>query len=74
MTLRVSEAVSVLAQYRYEDYDLDDDFRREGLGPFLAGSNINGSGGVTPSTDIFLGNDVRSYQAHVLQLVARIRF
>ncbi len=74
LTLRLGERVSLVAQYRYEDFDLDDDFRRQGLGPFLAGSNVNGSGAITPSTDIFLANDVRSYQAHVLRLLARLRF
>ena len=74
LTLRVNDDISVAAQYRYEDWNLDDDFRRQGLGPFLADSNVNGSGGVTASTDVLLANDVEGYEAHMFRLITRIRF
>jgi hypothetical protein len=74
LIFHLSERVSLEAQYRYEDYDLDDDFRRQDLGPFLAGSNVNGDGAITPSTDVFLADELDDYQAHVLWLIARLRF
>jgi MtrB/PioB family decaheme-associated outer membrane protein len=74
LDLRLSETTSILAEYRYERFDLDDDYFRQNLGPFLGSSNINGSGGITPSTDVFLADTVEDYGAHALRLVARIRF
>ncbi|NNL68295.1 MAG: MtrB/PioB family decaheme-associated outer membrane protein [Myxococcales bacterium] len=74
LALHANEAVTLELQYRFEDYDLDGGFRRQGLGPFLPGSNVNGSGGVTPSTDVFLADSIGDYRANVLRLIARVRF
>lgn len=69
----VNERLSLVAQYRYEDLNLSD-FRRQGLGPFLASSNVNGSGAAAASVDVFLANELRSYRAQLLRLMARVRF
>ena len=74
LDFHLSEELSLLTQYRLEDFDLDGDFRRQNLGPFLAGSNLNGSGVVTPSTDIFLANEIGDYRAHIFRVIARLRF
>lgn len=76
LTFRLTEELSLLTQYRFEAFDLDDDDRRQGLGPFIPGSNVNGDGniGLIDSTDIFLANDVEDYQAHIFRLIARLRF
>ena len=42
--------------------------------PFMASSNVNGSGAVSPSTDVFLGDRVDDYVAHVIALSLIYRF
>ena len=68
-----NQPVSFAVQYRYEILSLDDDFHRQDLGFFLGGSNVNGSGGITPSTDVFLENGLTDYHVHVFRLLAKIR-
>ena len=41
---------------------------------FLAGSDVDGSGAVSPSLDVFLQDFVSDYTAHVLGVSAVIRF
>ncbi len=74
LRLRVSERLSLQLGYYFENYDLKDDFRRQDLGPFLPGSNVNGSGVVTPSTDVFLADTLDDYRVHVMWLMARLEF
>ena len=74
LTFRLTDNVSLLGQYRFEAFDLDDDFRRQELGPFLAGSNVDGDGTITDSTDIFLANEVEDYQVHLFRVIARLQF
>jgi len=59
--------------YTYERFDLRD-FKTDDLQPFMPYSNINASGVMTPSTDIFLGNRVGDYAAHIMMLSATYRF
>jgi len=59
--------------YAYERFDLTD-FKTDDLQPFMPMSNINASGVVSPSTDIFLGNRVGDYDAHIMMLSATYRF
>jgi hypothetical protein len=46
------------------------DYRVDGLNPFMPGSNVNGSGVVSPSLDVFLGDRIGDYAAHIFALSA----
>jgi MtrB/PioB family decaheme-associated outer membrane protein len=59
--------------YAYERFDYTN-FTIEDLQPFMPYSNVNGSGVVSPSTDIFLGNQVRDYGAHTMMFTATYGF
>ncbi len=64
---------TVKLQYRYENFRLVN-FKTDNLEPFMASSNVNGSGTVSPSTDVFLGNRVDDYAAHIISLSGVYRF
>ncbi len=63
----VTDHLTVQGAYRFERFDLDD-FRHDDLDPFEPLSNISGSGVVSPSRDVFLGNRVEDYDAHIFAL------
>ncbi len=57
-----TESVTLQAGYRYEDYDIDD-FRDDQIPAAL-----------TDGTNLYLGDVIRDYQAHILAMSAVIRF
>jgi hypothetical protein len=57
--LRVNDRLKLRAQYRYEDFEIRD-FRTDDLGPFRGGN------------DIYLGNSIDDYEAHVFVLSAAL--
>ena len=65
--------LTVKAEYRFEHFNLSN-FKTDGLEPFMANSNVNGSGTVSPSLDVFLGDRVDDYVAHVIALSLIYRF
>ena len=65
--------LTVKAEYRFEHFNLAN-FKTDGLEPFMANSNVNGSGTVSPSLDVFLGDRVDDYVAHVIALSLIYRF
>ena len=74
-TLRyhVSENVTLEGMYAFEKLSLQD-YRVDGLNPFMPGSNVNGSGVVSPSLDVFLGDRIGDYAAHIFALSAVYRW
>lgn len=52
-SLRVSDRLKLRAQYRFEDFEVED-FRTDDLGPFRGGN------------DIYLGDSIDDYRAHIL--------
>lgn len=65
--LGLREDLSLRSSYRFEAFEYDS-FATEALQPFMPGSNVNGSGVVSPSTDLFLGDRLGDYRAHIFQL------
>jgi MtrB/PioB family decaheme-associated outer membrane protein len=65
--------LTVKAEYRFEHFNLSN-FKTDGLNPFMANSNVTGSGVVSPSLDVFLGDRVDDYVAHVFALSLIYRF
>jgi len=65
--------LTVKAEYRFEHFNLSN-FKTDGLEPFMASSNVNASGVVSASTDVFLGDRVNDYVAHVIALSLIYRF
>ena len=65
--------LTVKAEYRFEHFNLAN-FKTDGLDPFMASSNVNGSGTVSPSLDVFLGDRADDYVAHVIALSLIYRF
>jgi MtrB/PioB family decaheme-associated outer membrane protein len=61
---RVSEPLELRARYAFEDWS-HDDFRYDGLRP--------SSPAISPN-DVFLGDEVADYQAHIVSLSAIFRF
>lgn len=59
--------------YSYERFNFGN-FTINNLRPFMPDSNNNGSGVISPSTDIFLGNRIGNYNAHLMMLSASYRF
>jgi hypothetical protein len=59
--------------YAFEKLSLSD-YRVDGLDPYMPGSNVNGSGVVSPSLDVFLGDRWGDYKAHIFALSAIYRF
>lgn len=73
LSYRLLERVTLTGEYRWELFDLQN-FKTESLNPFMPDSNVNGSGVVSPSTDVFLGDRVEDYSAHVFALSISYRF
>lgn len=69
----VDEHLTLEGMYAFEKLSLSD-YRVGGLDPFMPGSNVNGSGVVSPSLDVFLGNRLGDYAAHIFALSAVYRF
>jgi len=69
----VGEHLTLEGMYAFQKLSLQD-FRVDGLDPFEPGSNVNGSGVVSPSLDVFLGDRLGDYDAHIFALSAIYRF
>jgi hypothetical protein len=69
----VNEKLTVKGAYVFEKFDLTD-FKTDDLDPFEPDSNVNGSGVVSPSRDVFLGARIEDYKAHVFALSLIYRF
>ena len=54
--------LTVKAEYRFEHFNLAN-FKTDGLDPFMASSNVNAAGTVSPSLDVFLGNWMPSMES-----------
>ncbi|HEU5393922.1 MAG TPA: MtrB/PioB family outer membrane beta-barrel protein, partial [Candidatus Methylomirabilis sp.] len=63
----IQKNLTVKAEYRFEHFNLAN-FKTDGLEPFMPVSNVNGSGVVSPSLDVFLGDRVDDYVVHVIAL------
>lgn len=71
--LRLDEHWTLVGGYRYEKLDIKN-FKLDDLDPFEPNSNVNGSGVVSPSTDLFLGHAVEDYSAHIFMLSVQLEF
>ncbi len=60
-------------EYRFEVF-LQDNFKTDGLDPFMPFSNVNGSGTISPSNDVFLGDRQQDFHAHIFALSLIYRF
>jgi hypothetical protein len=69
----VNESLTLRGGYRFERFDLTD-FRIDDLDPFEEFSNVSGSGVVSPSRDVFLGQRIDDYEAHIFVLSMIYRF
>jgi MtrB/PioB family decaheme-associated outer membrane protein len=69
----VNENLTFEGMYAFEKLSLQD-YRVDGLNPFMPNSNLNGSGVVSPSLDVFLGDRLGDYSAHIFALSAIYRF
>ncbi len=69
----IQKNLTVKAEYRFERLNLSN-FKTDGLDPFMPNSNINGSGVVSPSLDVFLGDRVDDYLAHIFAMSLVYRF
>jgi hypothetical protein len=67
LSYHVTERITLKGVYRYERWDVTD-FRRDDLDPFEPLSNVSGSSVVSPSLDVFLGDRVADYDAHLFAL------
>jgi MtrB/PioB family decaheme-associated outer membrane protein len=65
--------LTVKAEYRFEHFNLSN-FKTDDLDPFMTNSNVNAAGTVSPSLDVFLGDRVDDYVAHVIALSLIYRF
>jgi hypothetical protein len=74
-TLRyhVDEHFTIEGMYAFQKLSLED-YRVDGLDPFMPESNVNTGGFVSPSTDVFLGDRWGDYKAHIFALSAIYRF
>jgi MtrB/PioB family decaheme-associated outer membrane protein len=73
LTFHINEHTSFSLAWWLERFR-SEDFRHANPGPLLPASNVNGDGSVTPSTDLFLGDDFGGYTAHVVFLTVRHTF
>jgi MtrB/PioB family decaheme-associated outer membrane protein len=73
LSYHVNEQLTVKGAYVFEKFDLTD-FKTDDLDPYEPGSNVNGSGVVSPSRDVFLGARIEDYKAHVFALSLIYRF
>lgn len=74
-TLRyhIDENFSIEGTYAFQKLSMQD-YRVDGLNPFMPNSNVNGSGVISPSVDVFLGDRIGDYAAHIFALSASYRF
>jgi hypothetical protein len=70
---QLSEHFSFEAMYAWQKLSLQD-FHVDGLTPYMPLSNVNGSGVVSPSLDVFLGERLGDYNAHVVTFGATYEF
>jgi MtrB/PioB family decaheme-associated outer membrane protein len=68
-----TEQLTLEGMYAFESFSLQD-YRIDGLDPFMPASNVNGSGVVSPSLDVFLGDRIGDYDAHIFGVSATYRF
>jgi MtrB/PioB family decaheme-associated outer membrane protein len=68
-----NEHVTLEGMYAFEKLSLSN-YRLDGLDPYMPTSNVDGSGGVSPSLDVFLGNRLGDYSAHVFAVSATYSF
>jgi hypothetical protein len=73
LSYHFTEHFTLQGMYAFEKLAMKD-FRVDGLNPFMPGSNVNGSGVVSPSLDVFLGDQVDGYDAHIFGLSATYKF
>jgi MtrB/PioB family decaheme-associated outer membrane protein len=73
LSYHMNEKLTVKGAYVFEKFDLAD-FKIDDLDPFMPNSNVNGSGVVSPSRDVFLGDRIEDYKAHVFALSLIYRF
>jgi MtrB/PioB family decaheme-associated outer membrane protein len=67
------DVFTLKGMYGFERLDLAN-FKTDDLQPFMPDSNVDGSGLVIGSNDIFLGDSVDDYHAHILALSAIFHF
>lgn len=67
-----NENVTIRGQYRFEDYDIRDFTSVQDV--FQPLSNVDGSGAVSPSLDVWLGDGVNDYRAHIVGLSVIVDF
>jgi MtrB/PioB family decaheme-associated outer membrane protein len=76
LSYHLSESFTVEGTYAFEDLSLSD-YRVDGLNPYMPDSPVGGSGiPVVPSEsrDIFLGDELGDYQAHIFGLSVIYKF
>ncbi len=73
LSYHVNEKLTVKGAYVFEKFDLTD-FKIDDLDPYEPSSNVNGSGVVSPSRDVFLGDRIEDYKAHIFALSLIYRF
>jgi MtrB/PioB family decaheme-associated outer membrane protein len=73
LSYHLTEHFTLEGMYAFQKLSMTD-FRVDGLNPFMPASNVNGSGVVSPSLDVFLGNRVGGYHAHIFALSAIYKF
>ncbi len=73
LSYHVSEDFTLEGMYAFQKLALQD-YRVDGLNPYMPDSNVNGSGVVSPSLDMFLGDQVGGYDAHIFALSAVYKF
>lgn len=70
---RLDERWTLKGGWRWEKFATTN-FKLDDLDPFEARSNVDGSGMVSPSTDIFLGHRVGDYDAHLFMMSVEFAF
>lgn len=73
LSFHQSEHLTLEVRYSWEKLLLKD-YRVDGLNPYMPDSNVSGSGVVSPSLDVFLGEQVPDYDAHIFAVSATYSF
>jgi len=73
LSFHQSEHLTFEARYSWQKLHLQD-YRIDGLNPYMPDSNVNGSGVISPSTDVFLGEQIPDYNAHIIAFTAIYNF
>ncbi|MEN8182504.1 MAG: MtrB/PioB family outer membrane beta-barrel protein [Myxococcota bacterium] len=68
-----TEHLTLEGMYAFEKLSLSD-YRLDGLNPYMPDSDVDGSGVISPSLDVFLGNRLGDYDAHLFAVSATYRF